>query len=48
MMVDAQKAARESEARQYRRLANAVQVGGLAMAAALVVISVVTLIYHLG
>lgn len=47
-MIDAQKAARDSEARQYRRVANAIQVGGLAMAAAMVALTIVTLLLHTG
>ena len=47
-MIDAQRAARESEVRQYRRLGTAVQVGGLTMAVAMVVLSIVTLLAHTG
>ena len=47
-MLDAQRAARESESRQYRRMANAIQFGGLAMAAAMVALTIVTLLIHLG
>lgn len=45
-MIDAQKAARESESRQYRRMANAIQFGGLLMAAAMVVLAIVTALAH--
>lgn len=45
-MLDAQKAARDSEARQYRRVANAIQFGGLLMAAAMVALTVVTILAH--
>lgn len=47
-MIDAQRSARESESRQYRRVANAIQIGGLAMAVAMVVLTVVTIIAHSG
>ena len=47
-MIDAQKAARESESRQYRHMATAIQVGGLGMAVAMVVLTVVTLLAHSG
>lgn len=47
-MVDAQRAARESESRQYRRMASAIQVGGLAMAVAMVVLTIVTILSHTG
>lgn len=47
-MIDAQTAARQAESRQYRRLASAVQVGGLAMAIAMVVLTVVTIVAHSG
>lgn len=47
-MIDAQRAARESEASQYRRMATSIQVGGLAMAVAMVVLTVVTLLAHTG
>lgn len=47
-MIDAQRSARESEARQYRRMANAVQLGGLAMAIAMVVLTIVTVVAHSG
>lgn len=45
-MVDAQATARELEARQYRRIANAIQLGALLMAAAMVALSIITLNYH--
>lgn len=47
-MIDAQRSARDGEARQYRRLGTAVQVGGLAMASMMVVLAVVTILYHAG
>lgn len=45
-MIDAQRSARESEVRQYRRLGSAIQVGGLTMAIAMVVLTIVTIIAH--
>lgn len=47
-MIDAQRAARESESRQYRHMATAIQVGGLAMAVAMVILTVVTILAHSG
>ena len=47
-MIDAQRLARESEARQYRRVASAVQWGGLATAAAMVALTIVTILIHIG
>ena len=44
-MGDFQQAARRAEERQYRRVANAVALGGLAMAAAMVILALVTFIY---
>lgn len=45
-MLDAQKAARQAESNQYRRLAAAIQMGGLLMAAAMVALTVVTVLSH--
>lgn len=45
-MIDAQRSARQSEARQYRRVATAIQVGGLAMAVAMVLLTIVTILVH--
>lgn len=47
-MIDAQRAARESESRQYRRMASAVQVGGLTMAVMMVILTIVTIVAHSG
>lgn len=47
-MIDAQQAARASEVRQYRRLATAVQLGGLAIALAMMLLSIVTIVAHTG
>lgn len=47
-MIDAQQVARASEVRQYRRLASAVQVGGVAIALAMMVLAIVTLVAHTG
>ena len=44
--LDIQKTNRRQEDRQYRRMANKIALGGLAMAAAMVLLSVVTLVYH--
>lgn len=44
--LDAQKANRRQEDRQYRRMAQAIQFGGLCMALAMVVLTVVTLLLH--
>lgn len=46
--LDIQKNARRQEDRQYRRVANAVAIGGLAMAVAMVVLTIVTILYHTG
>lgn len=43
-----QKENRRSEDRQYRRLANAVGIGGLAMSAGMLILAAVTLYAHLG
>ena len=45
-MIDAQKRAREGEARQYRRLATAIQIGSFALALALAALTIVTAITH--
>lgn len=45
-MLDMQKMARQAEARQYKRVANAIQLGGLVMAAAMVALTVVTILSH--
>lgn len=47
-MIDAQKAARSQEQRQYRRMANAIQLGGLAMAMSMVALTIVTILIHVG
>ena len=46
--LDTQKANRRQEERQYRRLANRVQVGGLAMAFGMLILTGVTLLLHHG
>lgn len=45
-LLDAQKAARESEARQYRQFGSRIQAGMLAMSACIVVLTIVTLLSH--
>jgi len=45
-MVDAQKAARESERRQYQRLGTKIAVGGLSISLGLLVLAAVTLAIH--
>lgn len=45
-MIDAQTAARQSEAKQYKRMTLAIAFGGVLMALAMVVLTVVTLIVH--
>lgn len=47
-MIDAQRSAREAESRQYRRMASAIQMGGLAMAVAMVALTIVTVLAHSG
>lgn len=47
-MIDAQRIARESEAEQYRKVAQAIAFGGFVMAAALVALAVVTIVIHAG
>jgi hypothetical protein len=44
--LDTQKVNRRQEDRQYRRMATAIQFGGLIMAAAMVLLTVVTLMIH--
>ena len=45
-MIDAQKAARESESRQYRKMAASIQMGALSMSVAMVILSIVTFVVH--
>lgn len=47
-VLDIQRENRRQEERQYRRIGNAIALGGLAMAAALVVLTAVTIIIHAG
>ena len=47
-VLDIQRENRRQEARQYRRMANAIQFGGLVMAAALVALGVITIVIHAG
>ena len=47
-MIDAQRSARDAESRQYRRMANAIQMGSVVMAAALVALGVITILTHTG
>lgn len=44
--LDVQKTHRRAEERQYRRLANAIALGGLAMSVAMFVLAIVTLWVH--
>jgi len=45
-MIDAQREARQAEQRQYRRMGNKIALGGVAVAAAMVVLSIVTILIH--
>lgn len=45
-MIDAQQVARQSEAKQYRKLAASLQAGMLAMSVCIVVLTLVTLLAH--
>ena len=45
-MIDAQKAARDAESRQYQRMARSIQFGGIAMAVGMFTLSLITLIVH--
>lgn len=45
-MIDAQKTARQSEAHQYRRMAQSIQLGGLLISLAMVALAVVTIVLH--
>ena len=45
-MIDAQRRAREGEARQYRRLATVIQVGSFIVALALAALTIVTALSH--
>lgn len=44
--LDVQRENRRQEDRQYRRLSQAIQFGGLIMAVAMVVLTIVTLLAH--
>lgn len=46
--LDIQRENRRQEDRQYRRLAQAIQFGGLVMAAALVALGIITIVLHAG
>lgn len=46
--LEVQKMHRRAEERQYRKVANAIAFGGLAMAFAMVVLTVVTIVVHGG
>lgn len=46
--LETQKVHRRAEERQYRRLANAIGVGGVAMSFGMLALAVVTLITHVG
>lgn len=44
--LDVQREHRRQEDRQYRRIANAIALGGLVMAAAMVALTLVTILAH--
>ena len=46
--LSVQKEARREESNQYRRMANAIAIGGLAMAVAMVALTVATILLHTG